>query len=305
LETETPSEAALSVVLIVRHPDDTPDAVLAALARQDEIEHTAVILVDGRDPAPSANIDAARSWLTVIKAPGLSMPHLKALGAKTAKGRAIAFLEPKATPGADWLMRVHTALVAHPGAALGGGVKFAGTPNPANQAAFAFEYGQFTVENIGAGTVSDLSANNMILPREPFLALCSDILATEGLNKPFCQKRLSEAEIPIILVPDMAVELRSQHRLWQLLKSRFKYARCFGGTRIKLSTPARRWLLRIASPAVPFLLFRRHSRTMRRMNVQRQSALGYLALAALCLAWAAGEAAGSWWGTGNSCEALY
>lgn len=299
------SDATLSLVVIIRHPDDTPDALLSALAQQQDITRTSVLLVDGRLPAPDDDPAADHPWLTIIRAPGKSMPHLKAIGTAAAKTRAIAFLEPRAIPGPDWLMQVYSAIAAHPGAALGGGVEFAGAPTPANQAAFAFEYGLFTNDNITAGSVRDLSANNMILPSGPLRSLCGDILKTEGLNKPFCQQRLSEGGIPIILVANMAVALHSNHRLWPLLKTRFSYARCFGGTRDALCPGPRRWLYRIGAPAVPFILFWRHSGTLRRINVGHKNASGYFALAALCIAWAAGEATGSWSGTAKACEDLY
>lgn len=305
LQAVTKSGSKLSIVLIIRHPDDTPEAVLQALGQQGEIARSPVILVDGRCPEVTQNPGPVRAWLTVIKAPGLSMPQLKALGAKVAKGRAIAFLEPKAIPGADWLRRVHAALTAHPGAAFGGGVEFAGASTPANQAAFAFEYGMFTTGNIAAGTLRDLSANNMILLREPLWSLCGDILRNQGLNKPFCQKCLSEAGMPIRLVADMAVALDGKHRLWPLLKSRFSYARCFGGTRVALAQGPRRWLYRLGAPVVPFMLFWRHSGILRRIDVGQKSPASYIALAALCLAWAAGEAKGSWLGPGKACEDLY
>lgn len=299
-----PPESRLSIVLIVRHPDETPEAILEALEKQSDIAQCPVILVDGRPDIAGEDL-TVRSWLTVLLAPGANMPRLKALGANAAGGRAIAFLEPKAIPGSDWLHRVHAALLAHPDAALGGGVDFAGVSRAANQAAFAFEYGKFTADDIMGGTVRDISANNMVLPREQLWSLCGDILETEGLNKPFCQQRLSEGGVEIIHVPDMAVALHSNHRLWPLLKSRFAYAHCFGGTRIALCSGSKRWLYRFAAPIVPFLLFWRHAKMLHGSDVGRKTVASYLALAALCVAWAAGEAKGSWLGPGKACADLY
>ena len=296
---------ALSVVAIIRHPKDRPDDLLAALGRQPGIARVPVLLVDGREAAPDDDLTAGRPWLQHLRAPGKSMPELKALGAERALAEAIAFLEPRALPGPGWLAAVSDALAAHPGAALGGGVDFAGTPTPAGQAAFAFEYGAFTADKIARGMVHDLSANNMILPRAALWELCGDILRREGLNKPFCQKRLSDGGVPIILLNGFAVALHSDHRLWPLLKSRYFYARCFGGTRAALAPARQRWLYRLGAPAVPFLLFRRHARTLRGLDIGGKSLASYLALAALCLAWGAGEAAGSWFGPGKACTRLY
>ncbi|WP_300513852.1 hypothetical protein [Aliiroseovarius sp.] len=298
----------LSVVLIVRHPQETPDSVLAALASETaglaEPFQWEVILADGR-PTAGALPDTVPDPLLRLLRPGLNMPLLKAEGLARARGQHVAFLEPKAVPVTGWLRAALAALDAHPGAALGGAVTLA-PGGAADRAAYAFEYLAFAPARVSQAPPADLPGNNMILPAEALRHHCKDILSSEGLNKPFCQARLKDNGVPVVMIPDMAVQIRTRYNLRSLLASRYRYARCFGGTRAALAAKGKRWTYRLGAPIVPALLLYRHlGASFRAQSVERLGLSGAAALSALCLAWSAGEATGSWFGTGTSCDSLY
>ena len=294
---------AFAIILIVRAPGETPEAVLTALAAQIVPGEAEIILVDGRPDAPAG--DPAFPGIRLIRAPGLNMPQLKARGALAAQAPALAFLEPKAVPGPGWAAALRRTLAETPQAAFGGAVGFGGAPTPANQAAFIFEYAAFSPAQLAAGQTRDLPGNNMVLPRAALLAHCADILGAEGLNKPFCQARLIAAGVALRLIPDMGVVLTTQHRLGPLLRSRGRYARCFGGTRVHLAAPARRWIYRLGAPAVPVLILTQQLRAMGRAETGPRRPGTLPALVALCLAWAVGEITGYWRGPGQACRMLY
>tara|TARA_R110002051_G_scaffold146786_2_gene219555 strand:- start:30983 stop:31921 length:939 start_codon:yes stop_codon:yes gene_type:complete len=308
-EAATPVKApVLSVVLIARHPNEAPDAVLSALALETAdpatCAQTEIILVDGRPDAldPSGNLPER---LRRLLRPGLNMPRLKAIGVAVARGNSVAFLEPKALPVEGWLRSALAAVTAHSGSALGGAVTV-GPCRAADSAAYAFEYSAFSHAALTRGSGRDLPGNNMVLPLAALRDLCGDILEAEGLNKPFCQARLTDGGVAIVMVPDMTVQITTQYRLGSLLTSRFEYARCFGGTRAALSGPRQRWVYRLGAPLVPLLLLHRHlGAALRASGTDRLDASGFAALSALCLAWSAGEAAGSWAGRGKTCDRLY
>ena len=291
----------VAVILIVRDPGDTPDAVLAALADQPEAARFEVIVADGRPDAP-VNLPPG---IVLIRAPGLNMPQLKARGIAASAANALAFLEPKAVPAPGWAAALIRARLAAPQAAIGGTVRCAGRCTAADQAAFIFEYSDFSIARLDSGRTRDLPGNNMVLPRAALLAHCGDILAREGLNKPFCQARLLAAGVPLLLVSDMAVVMTTSHRLGGLLSSRMRYARCFGGTRAALAAPGMRWRYRLGAPVVPVLVLAKRMSAASRAESGPRRPFALAALALLCLAWAAGEIAGYWRGPGRSCEQLY
>lgn len=293
------ADPPLSIIVIVRHPAETPDAVLAALAAEPGIAEAEVLLVDGR---PGAVAAPDRQGFATLLRPGLNMPRLKAEGIAAARGRSLAFLEPKGVPQPGWIGAARAALARHPAAALSGSVT-AAPGGAADRAAQIFEYAAFRPEVMARGGTQDLSGNNMILPADALRRFCGDILAAEGLNKPFCQQRLQQNGIALVMVPELRVRMHTRHRLGALLASRYRYGRCFGGTRAALATPALRRRYRVGAPAVPALLLARHMRAACRDGWPGLGTLG--ALAALCLAWSAGEAAGSWAGPGRACDALF
>lgn len=320
-ETGSGTASDIAVILIVRDPADTPDAVLAALAAQPEAAGFAVIVVDGRPEGALEELpEKARKTLpegatqeradvvpgvVVIRAPGLNMPQLKARGVGAATAPALAFLEPKAAPAPGWAAALVRARAQTPQAALGGTVRFAGRRTAADQAAFIFEYADFSATGLASSRTRDLPGNNMVLPREALLSRCGDILIAEGLNKPFCQARLMAAGVPLRLVPDMAVAMRTTHRLAALLRSRMRYARCFGGTRAALAPAGQRWRYRLGAPVVPLLVLAKRLGAVGRAETGSRRPGTLPALVLLCLAWALGEVAGYWCGPGRACERLY
>lgn len=294
----------LSIVLIVRHPDEMPDSVLAALAKQERIGDVETVLVDGR-PAVVPPVDGSGLVPDLLRRPGLNMPRLKAEGLAHATGRFVAFLEPKAIPAEGWLSAALVAICRHPDAAIGGSVSAQNGKSAADAAAYLFEYGAFNPAHLTSGATGDLPGNNMLLPREVLARTCNDILSSEGLNKPFCQNRLRDNGVKIVSVPELEVRMTTNHRTGALLASRFRYARCFGGTRAALADKGRRLVYRLGAPAVPAILLWRHFRAARNAGAYRPGPAGYAVLAALCLAWALGEGVGAWGGPGKCCDRLY
>lgn len=297
-----PRPPDIAVILILRAPGDTPEAVLAALAAQPEAAGFAVILVDGRPEAPRG---AAPAGVIHLRAPGLNMPRLKARGIAATEAGTLAFLEPKAVPAPGWAAALIEARSAAPQAVIGGTVRFGGRATAADQAAFIFEYADFSAAQLQSGRSRDLPGNNMVLPRAALLAHCGDILAREGLNKPFCQARLLAAGLPLHPAPGMAVSMTTAHGLPGLLSSRMRYARCFGGTRVALAGPGQRWRYRLGAPLVPVLVLVKRLGAVGRAETGPRRPGTLPALALLCLAWAMGEIAGSWRGAGHACEKLY
>lgn len=297
-------EPKLSVVVIVRSPDETPDKVLQELRHQSTDSDVELILVEGR-PAVARAGSEQFSDLKIIEAPDRNMPHLKAIGFDASQGATVAFLEPKGVPATGWLDALRRAIREKPDAAIGGSVIFSGHPRAINQAAFLFEYGGFSPEELRAGTATDLAGNNMAVPRKLFAEICRDILQREGLNKPFCQNLLVENGVEIAMAPDMRINLQTDHRARGFLASRFQYARCFGGTRIREAPVSRKIAYRLGSVLVPLVvLVRRLQGARSAKDVPLTFSVTCMTMA-ICLTWSAGEVVGYWLGRGQACSRLY
>ena len=299
------SDIRLSIVLIVRDPDDSPDRVVSALAGQAGIDQVELIVVDGRETACDERDLPANLNPIVIAAPGRNMPRLKAIGVEAAQGGHIAFLEPNGIPQQGWLADVQRAIHDQPDQCYGGGVTFGARETAINVAAYMFEYREFSLDRIQAQTTSILPGNNMVIPRAALRSTCSDILESEGLNKPFCQQRLIDSGLTITLREGMTVSMAKEQQLFKFLARRFHYGRCFGGTRLSLSIPKQRMLYRIGAPAVSVLLLVKHIGGLSKKDLKQLGVGSFLALIGICCAWGVGEGLGYWFGRGKSCSKLY
>lgn len=295
----------LSIVLIVRDPDDCPNNVIAALAGQVVSDSTEIVVVDGREPSIAGAILPRNLRSTTLLAPGENMPRLKAIGLDFARGMHVAFLEPNAIPQDGWLSGVRNATREDPGRCYGGAVIFGSKETAINRAAYTFEYRDFSLEQLQEHPAAILPGNNMVLPRVLLQSLCGDILKREGLNKPFCQQRLIENDVGISLRLDMSVTMKKEHRLLNFFLRRFNYGQCFGGTRLARSPRYKRILYRVGAPLIPLILLSKHVMGLSRHDLGRLDVRSFLVLLSICIWWGTGEAMGYWFGRCKSCKQLY
>lgn len=295
----------LTIVLIVRDPDDSPTHVVAALAGQAMSKSTEIIVVDGRESPAAGTRLPPNLRSNVILAPGENMPRLKAIGLESASGNHVAFLEPNGIPQDGWLSAVQAATREDPYSCYGGPVVFGSEETAINLAAYSFEYRDFSLEQIQQNPVSILPGNNMVIPRVLLQSLCEEILRTEGLNKPFCQQRLIENSVGIALRLDMIVTLKKEHRILKFLRRRFDYGRCFGGTRLRLVPQHKRFFYRIAAPSIPLILLVKHIFGLSKRDLRRLDVKSFAVLSIICIVWGVGEALGYWFGRCKSCDQLY
>jgi len=295
------TQPILSIVLILRNPGDEIDGVCTSLVGDAHNEEIEIIIVDGR-PEPKEGLPSYDD-ITVLSAPGLNMPHLKAFGAAQSHARSIAFLEPKGVPTATWLTTILHELHDHTEAALTGPVFYEGSGSAFDRAAFLFEYGAFARDYGFEGEAPELAGNNMALPNSLLFTTCGDFIKKNGLNKPFVQQRLQNGGMPIRFAQGMAINLHTKHSAGEFLKTRFHYARCFGGMRCAQATTIKAWVYRIGTPVIPLLVM--YKAFQRATANPLFDVASFLWLAGISFAWSLGEAVGYWSGSGKSCERLY
>lgn len=295
---------SLTVVLVVAHPDDTPTAVLKSLAAQSGHPAFELIVVDGRSDVSAHDCRFGPPDVKRLSRPGCNMPRLKSEGLAVSSGEIVAFLEPKGVPDQNWVTAILRSFEQGFVDALGGCVEFNATRSTANLAAFLFEYSAFGRGSIEKGHTSDLPGNNMAFRRDAFVLSCQDILKKHGLNKPFCQSRLTECGADIRLTTDLCIALETRHRLWPLLTSRYAFARCFSGVRREQASKLKRFMLVIAAPALPLIVVCKRVPAIRHLKGAVRRPDVFLALLALSIAWALGEVVGCWSGAGRACDRL-
>jgi hypothetical protein len=138
------TEVQLSVVIANPHPWPNAQECLEILLPQIAGMDAEILLADSSgiglpEPVPE-HLKAVR-W---IKAPGVSVFHLRALGTSAATGQIIAWTEDHCRPAADWCQRILDAHRAHPElAAIGGAVENGSTTTTGDWANFLTTFGPF------------------------------------------------------------------------------------------------------------------------------------------------------------------
>lgn len=294
----------VSVVVATRTPLPTAARTLESLAR--EGASLEVLVADGTDDGALAAEVQRHPGMRHIPLPGAALPALKAAAIRASHGDLVAIVDPTDAVEPGWLAEILAAFEDPTVVAVGGAVLLDDKALRGNVGAYLFEYGAFNPPFAAGDAPGDLPGNNVAYRRGALVDDCADLLEAEGFYKPLFHARIRETGGRLVLRPALRVRHLTQHRLLPFGVRRFHHGRCFGATRLRRASPARRLLYRVMAPAVIPLLVARHlRRAWRHPSNRALLARGGLALCAVCVSWGLGEFIGCWFGAGRSCAMVY
>jgi len=300
---ETPR---VSVVVYAREAVATIERALRSLESQDGIDEAEVIVADGSTDGTTDLVKSRFPWVRHLPLGPATMPALKAAAIRAAKAPIVAILDCADAAEPDWLREILEGLADENVAAVGGTVVLDGPPTAANRAAYLFEYGAFEPPIEAGPTEGDLPGNNVAYRRTHLVDDCVELLEREGFYKPLFHEAIRAAGGVLHLRPAMCVRHGTRHRFLPFARRRYHYGRCFGARRLRTLPAGRRLALRLLAPGIPVLLMARHvGRAWRRPSQRRILAHASWALLGVCLFWGVGEALGTWFGAGRSCDEFY
>ncbi|NOY15426.1 MAG: glycosyltransferase [Gammaproteobacteria bacterium] len=226
------------------------------------------------------------------------VPQQRLLGANSAQGQFVAFLEDTSLPATGWLEAIKRTF-ADPNVMVAGGPVAISTDLPPRYRALAcVEYGYFHPSQNRAWPVSSPPGNNFVCRRKFLLKH----LAThpDGLIETEIQQSLNESGMKWVFNPRLKVNYIAPHSRGAKLKSRVQHGRLFGARRIRGEKTVVRIKWVIKSLALPVILPWRRLRIL--PGIVEPSS--WLQVATwICLlewAWAAGESFGYLAGEGRS-----
>lgn len=266
---------------------------LAALKAQRAGHAIEVIVVSKATRGNDFPDAAAVRW---IHAPvDATIPQMRMLGVRNARGEIVALLEDDCVPAATWaeaVLRAHDG----PDVAVGGAVEPGAYRRALDWAVYFCEYARFMLP-LPRGRTWILPGNNVSYKRSAVAALSDE----EGLEEVFVHRSWHEQGRPMKADPDIVVENENSWTLAHVSSVPFHHARAFAGKRLAHAQWRRRWMYAAASVALPVVhtgrIIARVARCPRRLPELARAA-AWVAL--FGLSWSAGECVGYTFGPGMS-----
>jgi hypothetical protein len=229
--------------------------------------------------------------------PDTTIPEMRALAFRAARGTAIAVIEDHVVVPPGWAERL-LAEIGRGAAVVGGSVENAATGTLVDKAAFLCEYSH-CLPPLPAGPSTWLTGNNVAYRRD-VLERYRDVVEA-GRWEDYLHDRLRADGVELICRPEIRVGHKKHYSFAEYLSQRYLYARSYAGARVAGAPASARAFYGIASAALPALLFVRTVRRVLRKTrdvglVLRCSPL----IATFVTAWGVGEFVGYWFGPGDS-----
>lgn len=290
--------AELSVVVPAVNGGQALLETLDALERQRPDVALEVLVVNRLGAKVAQEISQHFAHARLLDVPAdTPIPHMRALAFQAATAPSIAVIEDHVVVPAGWARALLNAQSSST-PVVGGPVDNGATGTVVDWAAFLCEYSA-CMPPLPAGPASWLPGNNIVYPRT-LLDRYRTIVEGGGW-----ENRLHDAMradgIPLTCRPEIVVSHRMHYSLGLYLSQRFLYSRSYAASRAQGAGFARKVFLLLSSLALPPVLF---YRTVSRVLTKRRH-VGALVwslplLILFVVAWAAGEAAGTLAGAGNS-----
>lgn len=292
------TEPALSVVVpSVNGLGDLQDC-LTALSNQRADVDLEVLVADRCGEPLRTEVRRRFPWVRLLEAPaGTTIPDLRALAFREAKGKSVAVIEDHVIVPPGW---ARALLDAQAGAdvVVGGAVENAAVDRTVDWAAFLCEYSHCILP-LPEGRVDWVTGNNVIYPR----ALLDRYESALGRGQ--WENRLHDAMrrdgVPLVCRPQISVGHKKHYTVGEYLSQRYLYARSYAGVRVADASLPKRLGYGVAALALPpLLMYRTVSRVLSKGRHRAELVRSLPLLAMFVVSWALGEMVGYVAGPGDS-----
>ncbi len=300
--TDTDSDPDLTVVVPSVNGWPDLEGCLAALSRQSGSVSIEILVVDriGKD-VPGKIRQHFPSVEILEVAPHTSIPEMRALAFRQARGRIVGVIEDHVLVPPDWAVKM---LDAHRSGAVvvGGSVFNSACDRLTDWAAFLCEYSHCLVPP-PAGPCEWVTGNNVTYRKE-LLDKYRPIIE-EHRWEDHLHSALRRAGVELLSRPDIAVGHKKHYTIAEYAHQRYLYSRSFSGMRAGSMPVPKRLVFGFLSLGLSPLLFWRVVRNVLKSGRHyRQLVLSLPLLVFFALSWSLGDAVGFWCGRGRSLEKI-
>jgi glycosyltransferase involved in cell wall biosynthesis len=290
----------ISVVIASVNGPNYTDECLEALEKQTLKDQAEVIVVDCCGDGVAQLIRQKYPQTRLIRfAERKTIPELRAIGMKNARGDIIVITEDHCLAEPRWYERMLAAHQEHYGA-IGGAVENdVSIKRVVDWAVYFCEYSKY-LNPVPAGEVADIPGNNTSYRRE-FLAHIADMLEEGTFWENFLNGRLQEKGIKLYSDPSIIVYHKKVFGFRYFVSQRYHYGRSYAGMRLGGAPYWKRLIYAAFCPLLPVLLIGRigwRVWTKKRHRDRFLKSFPFLGLFTFCWAW--GEFVGYLFGPGES-----
>jgi hypothetical protein len=287
MESST-EEAELSIVVAADEAGRGLRSCLDALRPQVRSSPFEVIVADGSQCGWIAGADSG--WVRVLRlAKGTGVPHLWSAGMDAARGRIIALTIEQCVPASDWaqsILRAHATEYA----AVGGAIAARPELRLAEWAVYFSRYSRFLLPATPE-LLEDLAGDNCSYKRAALAGLSEEMAG--GFWETFVHRAMRGRGQQLMFDPTVIVTFAGPMPYGMFLRRRFSHARVFAARSGRTMTSGARLARAIASPLVPFVMWRRIAgRVWKRLGHRGKFLTCSPLLFALLVSWAMGEGIG-------------
>ena len=311
LISNTQSDVRFSIV-IGRVSTEDSDRILETvdpLRQQTYRAPFEVLIVDRLNDAISSKLETHQPHVTLLRCDRrTTLPSMRALGLRAAKGEWVVVTEDHCVPAADWLQAFEDAIggASKDVVAIGGVVENGLADTAFDRATFLCEYHAAMAPRVPANdTISaDVPGMNVAYCKAAIERLDPSLL-TEGFWETTVHPALRKVGGVFVTSDRIVVSHRKAFSRKLFLRQRFLYSKYYAARRFSKAEKIKRALALAMAPALPLLnSYRLAVSLMSKKRLTRQEARAVPHLLAFYCIWAAGEMSGYWNGPAASEEAL-
>jgi len=292
------TEPSLSVVVPSVNGLDDLLGCLTALSKQRADVDLEVLVADRCGEPLRTEVRRQHPWARILEAePTTTIPDLRALAFREAKGRSVAVIEDHVIVPEGW---ARSLLDAQGGAevVVGGAIENAAVDRLVDWAAFLCEYSHCIVP-LPEGPSDWLPGNNVVYPRELLVRYQSVLGRGQWENR--LHDAMRRDGVPLMLRPRISVGHKKHYTVGEYLSQRYLYARSYAGARVaEASLPTRLGYGAAALALPPLLFYRTISRVVSKGRHRAELVRSLPLLAVFVVSWALGEMVGYVAGPGDS-----
>ncbi len=266
---------------------------LEALAEREQME---ILVLDRRTDGTAQAIGKQFPRVSLTAGlTGKSIPELRWMGMRAAKGEMVAVLEDHCMVTPRWAAEI-LRFIDSPYGVVGGPVENGAQERVLDRVFFLAEYGAL-MPPLPEGETNSVAGNNAAY-RRSVLPLDEPVWAERWES--FLHAELRRRGVRMWLNPAMLVYHKKSFRLGEMLEQRYLYSRSFAAMRAASMSLPGRFVYAVLSVLLPPLLLLRTIRSAARVSKFGHLVPAWPVMALFVTAWAAGEMAGYLAGPGDS-----